>query len=59
MTYTGEPTYVSSKHAQVAFADCLLQDVAPGGIKEPSLLLNRRWVHEVLNVPDLPASTSD
>lgn len=41
-TYIGEPVYVASKHAQVAFADCLRQEVAPRNIKvsviEPGLV---------------------
>ena len=42
VTYVGEPAYVASKHAQVAFADCLRQEVTPQGIKvtviEPGLV---------------------
>jgi NADP-dependent 3-hydroxy acid dehydrogenase YdfG len=42
VTYVGEPVYVASKHAQVAFAECLRQEVAPRGIKvtliEPGLV---------------------
>jgi NADP-dependent 3-hydroxy acid dehydrogenase YdfG len=33
ITYTGESAYVASKHATVAFADCLRQEVAPSGIR--------------------------
>jgi NADP-dependent 3-hydroxy acid dehydrogenase YdfG len=33
VTYTGESAYVASKHAVVAFADCLRQEVAPSGIR--------------------------
>jgi NADP-dependent 3-hydroxy acid dehydrogenase YdfG len=33
VTYTGESAYVASKHATVAFADCLRQEVAPEGIR--------------------------
>lgn len=33
VTYVGEPAYVASKHATVAFADCLRQEVAPLGIR--------------------------
>ena len=33
VTYTGESAYVASKHAVVAFADCLRQEVAPAGIR--------------------------
>jgi NADP-dependent 3-hydroxy acid dehydrogenase YdfG len=32
-TYVGQPAYVTSKHATVAFADCLRQEVAPRGIR--------------------------
>jgi NADP-dependent 3-hydroxy acid dehydrogenase YdfG len=42
VTYVGEPAYVSSKHATVAFADCLRQEVSPRGIRvtvvEPGLV---------------------
>ena len=42
VTYTGESAYVASKHATVAFADCLRQEVAPSGIRvsliEPGLV---------------------
>jgi NADP-dependent 3-hydroxy acid dehydrogenase YdfG len=41
-TYVGEPAYVSSKHAVVAFADCLRMEVAPRGVRvsviEPGLV---------------------
>jgi NAD(P)-dependent dehydrogenase (short-subunit alcohol dehydrogenase family) len=33
VTYVGEPAYIASKHATVAFADCLRQEVAPLGIR--------------------------
>lgn len=33
VTYVGEPIYVTSKHAQVAFAECLRKEVTPRGIK--------------------------
>jgi NADP-dependent 3-hydroxy acid dehydrogenase YdfG len=33
VTYVGEPAYVASKHATVAFAECLRQEVAPLGIR--------------------------
>jgi NADP-dependent 3-hydroxy acid dehydrogenase YdfG len=33
VTYTGESAYVASKHAVVAFADCLRQEVAQAGIR--------------------------
>jgi NADP-dependent 3-hydroxy acid dehydrogenase YdfG len=42
VTYVGEPAYVASKHATVAFADCLRLEVAPAGIRvaviEPGLV---------------------
>jgi NADP-dependent 3-hydroxy acid dehydrogenase YdfG len=42
VTYVGEPAYVASKHATVAFADCLRQEMAPRGIRvsviEPGLV---------------------
>lgn len=42
VTYVGEPVYVASKHAQVAFAECLRKEVTPRGIKvtvvEPGLV---------------------
>ena len=42
VTYVGEPAYVASKHATVAFADCLRQEVAEKGIRvttiEPGLV---------------------
>jgi hypothetical protein len=42
VTYVGEPAYVASKHATVAFADCLRQEVADRGIRvsviEPGLV---------------------
>jgi NADP-dependent 3-hydroxy acid dehydrogenase YdfG len=42
VTYVGEPAYIASKHAQVAFTDCLRQESTPKGIKvsiiEPGLV---------------------
>jgi NADP-dependent 3-hydroxy acid dehydrogenase YdfG len=42
VTYVGEPIYITSKHAQVAFAECLRKEVTPRGIKvtiiEPGLV---------------------
>lgn len=42
VTYVGEPIYTASKHAGVAFGDCLRQEVAPRGIRvtliEPGLV---------------------
>jgi len=42
VTYVGEPIYVTSKHAQVAFVECLRKEVTPKGIKvtiiEPGLV---------------------
>ena len=33
VTYVGEPIYITSKHAQVAFTECLRKEVTPKGIK--------------------------
>lgn len=33
ITYVGEPIYITSKHAQVAFVECLRQEVTPKNIK--------------------------
>jgi NADP-dependent 3-hydroxy acid dehydrogenase YdfG len=33
LTYVGEPIYITSKHAQVAFVECLRKEVTPKGIK--------------------------
>lgn len=42
ITYVGEPIYIASKHAQVAFAECLRKEATPRGIKvtiiEPGLV---------------------
>lgn len=42
VTYVGEPIYVTSKHAQVAFTECLRKEVTPRRIKvtiiEPGLV---------------------
>lgn len=42
VTYVGEPAYVASKHATVAFADCLRQEASPRGVRvtaiEPGLV---------------------
>ena len=42
VTYVGEPIYITSKHAQVAFVECLRKEVTPKGIKvsivEPGLV---------------------
>jgi len=42
VTYVGEPAYVSSKHATVAFGDVLRKEVSPDGIRvtliEPGLV---------------------
>jgi NADP-dependent 3-hydroxy acid dehydrogenase YdfG len=42
VTYVGEPAYVASKHAVVAFADCLRQETAGRGVRvsvlEPGLV---------------------
>lgn len=41
-TYVGEPAYVASKHATVAFADCLRMEASPKGVRvtviEPGLV---------------------
>ncbi len=41
-TYVGEPAYIASKHATVAFAECLRLEVAPRGLRvtviEPGLV---------------------
>jgi NADP-dependent 3-hydroxy acid dehydrogenase YdfG len=33
ITYVGEPIYITSKHAQVAFTECLRKEATPKGIK--------------------------
>ena len=33
ITYVGEPVYITSKHAQVAFTECLRKEATPKGIK--------------------------
>jgi NADP-dependent 3-hydroxy acid dehydrogenase YdfG len=42
VTYVGEPIYITSKHAQVAFVECLRKEVTSKGIKvtiiEPGLV---------------------
>jgi NADP-dependent 3-hydroxy acid dehydrogenase YdfG len=42
VTYVGEPAYVASKHAVVAFADCLRKETVGRGIRvttvEPGLV---------------------
>ncbi len=42
VTYVGEPVYVASKHALVAFAECVRQEVCPRGLRvtlvEPGLV---------------------
>jgi NADP-dependent 3-hydroxy acid dehydrogenase YdfG len=42
VTYVGEPVYVASKHALVAFGECLRQEVSPRGLRvtlvEPGLV---------------------
>jgi NADP-dependent 3-hydroxy acid dehydrogenase YdfG len=41
-TYVGEPAYIASKHAVIAFADCLRMEAAPRGVRvsviEPGLV---------------------
>ncbi len=42
VTYVGEPVYVASKHALVAFGECLRQEASPRGVRvtlvEPGLV---------------------
>ena len=42
VTYVGEPIYITSKHAQVAFVECLRKEITPKGVKvtiiEPGLV---------------------
>lgn len=42
VTYVGEPIYITSKHAQVAFVECLRKEITPKDIKvtiiEPGLV---------------------
>jgi len=42
ITYVGEPVYVASKHALVAFGECLRQEASPRGVRvtllEPGLV---------------------
>jgi NADP-dependent 3-hydroxy acid dehydrogenase YdfG len=50
VTYVGEPAYVASKHATVAFADVLRQEVSRSGIRvtvvEPGLVATPLvWAH--------------
>jgi NADP-dependent 3-hydroxy acid dehydrogenase YdfG len=33
VTYVGEPVYVASKHALVAFGECLRQEASPRGVR--------------------------
>ncbi len=65
VTYVGEPIYVASKHAQVAFVDCLRKEVTPKGIKvtiiEPGMvdtpMLDNPFAKELMKtVPPLEAS---
>lgn len=64
VTYVGEPVYVASKHAQVAFVDCLRKEVTPKGIKttiiEPGMvdtpMLDNPFAKELMKtVPPLDA----
>jgi NADP-dependent 3-hydroxy acid dehydrogenase YdfG len=56
VTYVGEPIYVASKHALVAFADCLRQETASRDIRvtivEPGLvdtpLVDNPWAKELM-----------
>jgi NADP-dependent 3-hydroxy acid dehydrogenase YdfG len=56
VTYTGESAYVASKHATVAFADCLRQEVAAAGIRvsliEPGIV-ETPLIHVYPDVLDL------
>ncbi len=62
ITYVGEPVYVASKHAQIAFLECLRQEVTPKGIKvsivEPGLtatpLVENEFARELMKtIPPL------
>jgi NADP-dependent 3-hydroxy acid dehydrogenase YdfG len=56
VTYVGEPVYVASKHATVAFADCLRQEASPKGIRvttiEPGMvdtpMVNNPFARELM-----------
>jgi len=56
VTYVGEPVYVASKHALVAFGDCLRQEASPHGIRvtliEPGMvdtpLLDNPFARELM-----------
>jgi NADP-dependent 3-hydroxy acid dehydrogenase YdfG len=56
VTYTGESAYVASKHAVVAFADCLRQEVGQAGIRvsliEPGVV-ETPLIHVYPNTLDL------
>jgi NADP-dependent 3-hydroxy acid dehydrogenase YdfG len=64
ITYVGEPIYITSKHAQIAFIECLRKEATPKGIKvsivEPGLVdtpfLNNPFAQELKKtVPPLEA----
>jgi len=56
VTYVGEPVYVASKHALVAFGDCLRQEASPHGVRvtliEPGMvdtpLLDNPFARELM-----------
>ena len=65
VTYVGEPIYITSKHAQVAFVECLRKEVTPRGIKvtiiEPGMVetpfIDNPFANELKKtVPPLDAS---
>ena len=65
VTYVGEPVYITSKHAQVAFIECLRKEVTPKGIKvsivEPGMVdtpfIDNEFAQELKKtVPPLQAS---
>lgn len=64
VTYVGEPIYVTSKHAQVAFVECLRKEATPHGIKvsivEPGMVetpfIDNQFANELKkSVPPLEA----
>ena len=66
VTYVGEPVYATSKHAQVAFVECLRKEVTPKGIKvtiiEPGLVetsLSRNPVADDLKKTVTPLDPAD
>ena len=66
VTYVGEPVYATSKHAQLAFVECLRKEVTPKGIKvtiiEPGLVetsLSRNPVADDLKKTVTPLDPAD